>query len=250
MIKCSAKSVPTWHTLLGMRRIQYNFFERQLWPVLVTCTLLARYLPLLAVARRCSCSYPQGSVACEYSMQEGARTAVHPRVLRLPVNEPGNVGPTKTIFFRYSAGQIRDVITPSHVAFLLATFFASASAPATFPETGTPQYWIERILPRTRANRPIMFCIAASWGAIFAGIYEALQGEILARIDSCTRIVLSTGLCLCIRCIGGMFCHRCGKPGHLVSSCTQDIFTPWKEITFRCVCCRELGGVALEPVEF
>ena len=66
MIKCSAKSlVPTWHTLLGMRRIQTNFFERQLWPVLVTCTLLARYLPLLAVARRCSCSYPQGSMACE-----------------------------------------------------------------------------------------------------------------------------------------------------------------------------------------
>ncbi len=90
-----------------------------------------------------------------------------------------------------------------------------------------------------------MFCIAASWGAIFAGIYEALQGEILARIDSCTRIVLSTGLCLCIRCIGGMFCHRCGKPGHMVSSCPQDIFTPWKEITFRCICCRELGGVAL-----
>jgi hypothetical protein len=67
MIKCSAKSlVPTWYTLLGMRRIQNNFFERQLWPVLVTYTLLARrYLPLLAVARRCSCSYPQGSVACE-----------------------------------------------------------------------------------------------------------------------------------------------------------------------------------------
>ena len=66
MIKCSAKSlVPTWHTLLGMRRIQNNVLERQLWPVLVTCTLLARYLPLLAVARRCSCSYPQGSVACE-----------------------------------------------------------------------------------------------------------------------------------------------------------------------------------------
>ena len=66
MIKCSAKSlVPTLHTGLGMRRIQNNFFERQLWPVLVTCTLLARYLPLLAVARRCSCSYPQGSVACE-----------------------------------------------------------------------------------------------------------------------------------------------------------------------------------------
>jgi hypothetical protein len=57
MIKCSAKSlVPTWHTLLGMGRIQNNLFERQLWPVLVTCTLLARYLPLLAVARRCSCS--------------------------------------------------------------------------------------------------------------------------------------------------------------------------------------------------
>jgi hypothetical protein len=66
MIKCSAKSlVPTRHTLLGMRRILNNFFERQLWPVLVTCTLLARCLPLLAVARRCSCSYPQGSVACE-----------------------------------------------------------------------------------------------------------------------------------------------------------------------------------------
>jgi hypothetical protein len=65
MIKCSAKSlVPTWHTPLGMRRIQNNFFERQLWPVLVTCTLLARYLPLLAVARRCSCSYPQGCMAC------------------------------------------------------------------------------------------------------------------------------------------------------------------------------------------
>ena len=177
------------------------------------------------------------------AFQAGDRTAVHPRVLRLPVNEPGNVGPTKTIFFRYSAGQVRDVIT--YVAVLLATFFASTSAPATFPATGTPQYWIERILPRTRANRPILFCIAASWGAIFAGVYEALQGEIITRIDSCTRIVLSTGLCLCIRCIGGMFCHRCGKPGHLVSSCTQDIFTPWREITFRCVCCRELGGVAL-----
>lgn len=175
--------------------------------------------------------------------QEGEKIAVHPKVLRLPVNEPGTVGPTKTIFFRYGAGQTRDVIT--HVAFLLATFFASSAAPATFPATGTPQYWTDRILPRTRANRPIMFCIAASWGAIFAGIYEALQGEILARIDPCTRIVLLTGLCLCIRCIGGMFCHRCGKPGHMVSSCTQDIFTPWREITFRCVCCRELGGVAL-----
>jgi hypothetical protein len=175
--------------------------------------------------------------------QEGDKIAVHPKVLRLPVNKPGNVGPTETIFFRYSAGQVRDVIT--HVAILLATFFASAFAPATFPATGTPQYWIDRILPRTRANRPILFCIAASWGAIFAGVFEAPQGEIIARIDPCTRIMLSTGLCLCIRCIGGMFCHRCGKPGHLVSSCTQDIFTSWKEITFRCVCCRELGGVAL-----
>ena len=175
--------------------------------------------------------------------QEGDKIAVHPKVLRLPISKPGNVGPTETIFFRYSAGQVRDVIT--YVAVLLATFFASPSAPATFPETGTPQYWIDRILPRTRANRPILFCIAASWGAIFAGVYEALQGEIIGRIDTCTRIVLSTGLCLCIRCIGGMFCHRCGKPGHMVSSCTQDIFTSWKEITFRCVCCRELGGVAL-----
>ncbi len=35
MIKCSANKslVPTWHTLLGMRRIQKNFFERQLWLV-------------------------------------------------------------------------------------------------------------------------------------------------------------------------------------------------------------------------
>jgi hypothetical protein len=175
--------------------------------------------------------------------QEGDKTAVHPKVLRLPINKPGNAGPTETIFFRYSAGQVRDVIT--HVAILLATFFASAIAPATFPATGTPQYWIDRILPRTRANRPILFCIAASWGGIFAGIFEALQGEIIGRIDSCTRIVLSTGQCLCIRCIGGTFCHRCGKPGHLMSSCPQDIFTQWREITFRCVCCRELGGVAL-----
>jgi hypothetical protein len=175
--------------------------------------------------------------------QEGDKIAVHPKVLRLPFNKPGNVGPTETIFFRYSAGQVKDVIT--YVAVLLATFFASESAPATFPATGTPQYWIDRILPRTRANRPILFCIAASWGAIFAGVFEALQGEIITRIDSCTRIVLSTGLCLCIRCVGGTFCHRCGKPGHMVSSCPQDIFTPWREITFRCVCCKELGGVAL-----
>ncbi len=57
MIKCSATSkslVPTRHTLRpgfwGCGEFRPTFFERQLWPVLVlTCTLLARYLPLLAV---------------------------------------------------------------------------------------------------------------------------------------------------------------------------------------------------------
>jgi hypothetical protein len=80
MIKCSAKSlIPTWHTLrlLGMRRIQNNVFERQFGPVLVTCTLLARYkfaftcsctsLYIAAVTRRVPWPASNASTAtCEY----------------------------------------------------------------------------------------------------------------------------------------------------------------------------------------
>ncbi len=46
--------VPTWHTFWGCREL--SNFLRQLWPVLVTYTLRARYLQLVpAVARRCTC---------------------------------------------------------------------------------------------------------------------------------------------------------------------------------------------------
>ena len=39
-------------------------------------------------------------------------------------------------------------------------------------------------------------------------------------------------------------CHKCGKAGHLVLECPQNIFTPWKELTYRCPFCRSLGGIA------
>ena len=156
---------------------------------------------------------------------------------------PGRVGPWCSLSFRYALGTTAAVTT--YVALLLASFFSSAVAPQVAPEVKTTRYWTSRILARTRFGKPVRFCVAASWGAIFAGVYQALQGVILTRIDACTRIALSAGLCLCSRCLGGTLCNKCGRAGHLATDCPQDIFTLWKDLTYRCPFCRALGGVAV-----
>ena len=185
-----------------------------------------------------------GSSDSNPAFTKGDQTGVNPKpILRTPITAPGQVGPPHSLSFRYATGSVAAVIT--HVALLLSAFFSSTAAPTTSPEAGTTQYWVNRILARTRFGKPVRFVVAAPWGPLFAGVYQALQGAILHRIDSCTRIVLSAALCLCSRCLGGSMCHKCGKAGHLFHECTQDIRTPYKDITYRCPFCRKLGGIAL-----
>ena len=42
------------------------------------------------------------------------------------------------------------------------------------------------------SNKPVRVFIAVSWGQLFAGVYQVLQGATLDRIDRITRIALST----------------------------------------------------------
>ena len=84
--------------------------------------------------------------------------------------------------------------------------------------------------------------IAVTYGQLFAGVYEALQGTVLERLDRYTQIVLSAGLCLSTICLGGTFCNKCGKPGHIGKDCPQSPATPRNEITYRCPLCGELAG--------
>jgi hypothetical protein len=126
------------------------------------------------------------------------------------------------------------------VALLLATSFRSwlaADAEAT-----TYDYWMPRILVKLRMNKPIRVIIAVTYGKLFAGVYEALQGTVLERLDRYTQIVLSAGLCLSTICLGGTFCNKCGKPGHIGKDCPQSPATPRNEITYRCPRCGELAG--------
>jgi uncharacterized alkaline shock family protein YloU len=50
-----------------------------------------------------------------------------------------------------------------------------------------------RILVKLRMNKPIRVVIAVTYGRLFAGVYEALQGTVLERLDRYTQIVLSAG---------------------------------------------------------
>ena len=187
---------------------------------------------------------PGASEDLNLPFNPGDLMGVSPRpILRPPRMAPGRVGPWYSLSFRYALGTTASVTT--YVALLLANFFSSADAPQTAPEVKSTKYWTSRILARSRYGKPVRFCIATSWGAIFAGVYQALQGEVLTRIDSCTRIALSAGLCMCSRCIGGTLCNRCGKTGHVASDCPQSITTSWKDLTYRCPFCRALGGVAV-----
>ena len=106
----------------------------------------------------------------------------------------------------------------------------------------TLRYWQPRIWVKVRSNKPVRVFIAVSWGQLFAGVYQALQGVTLDRIDRITKIALSTGICLCIRCLGGLICWRCGQPGHTAAACPQNELTPFAKVSYTCIFCRKLGS--------
>jgi hypothetical protein len=132
-----------------------------------------------------------------------------PRAAMRPPADPFLPGPHRALTFRPPRGSPGDIITT--VALFLAAFFRSWLA--TDAAETTYDYWMTRILVKLRMNKPIRVVIAVTYGRLFAGVYEALQGTVLERLDRYTPIVLSAGLCLSTICLGGTFCNKCGKPG-------------------------------------
>ena len=161
-----------------------------------------------------------------------------PKAAMRPPADPFLPGPHRALTFRSPRGSPGDIITT--VALFLAAFFRSWLA--TDVEATTYDYWMPRILVKLRMNKPTRVVIAVTYGRLYAGVYEALQGTILERLDRYTQIVLSAGLCLSTICLGGTFCNKCGKPGHIGKECPQSPATPFNEITYRCPLCGALAG--------
>jgi hypothetical protein len=161
-----------------------------------------------------------------------------PRAAMRPLADPFQPGPHRALTFRSPRGSPGDIITT--VALFLAASFRSWLADDS--DATTYDYWMPRILVKLRMNKPIRVVIAVTYGRLFAGVYEALQGTVLERLDRYTQIVLSAGLCLSTICLGGTFCNKCGKPGHIGKDCPQSPATPRNEITYRCPLCGELAG--------
>ena len=158
-------------------------------------------------------------------------------VLRTQV-DPTLPGPSHTLTFRFSRGTSGEIITT--IALILAASFQPWKQSP--PEATTFDYWMPRILVKLRMNKPIRVVIAVSYGALFAGVYEALQGRVIESLDRLTQIVLSTGQNLSPVCLGGIFCNKCGQPGHIARDCVQSSTTPRNELTYRCPLCGELAG--------
>jgi hypothetical protein len=166
---------------------------------------------------------------------------VQPRhILRPPDEASGREGPHRFLAFRYSLGLPGDIITL--IAMLLARFFAEQGASLVEQAANTLQYWQPRIWVKLRSNKPVRVFIAVSWGQLFAGVYQTLQGATLDRIDKVTKIALSTGICLCIRCLGGLICWKCGWPGHTASACSQNEATPFAKVSYTCIFCGKRGS--------
>ena len=158
-------------------------------------------------------------------------------VLRLPWDSSA-AGPANSLTFRFGRGSPGDIVTT--VALHLANFFRQWLK--SNAETAEFEYWMSRVLVKVRLNKPVRVVVAATHGALFAGVYEALQHTVFERLDRLTRIALSTGLCLSTVCLGGSFCHKCGKPGHVGRECPQSTSTPRLELTYRCPLCGDLAG--------
>ena len=147
-------------------------------------------------------------------------------------------GPSHSLTFRCSRGAPGEIITV--IALRLAGFFQSWNQSPS--EATSYDYWMPRILVKLRSNRPIRVVIAVSYGALFVGVYEALQGEVIDNLDRLTQVALSTGQNLSPVCLGGIFCNKCGQPGHIARDCPQSPITPRNELTYRCPMCGELAG--------
>ena len=149
-------------------------------------------------------------------------------------------GPSHSLTFRCYRGAPGEIITV--IALRLAGFFQSWNQSP--PEATSYDYWMPRILVKLRSNRPIRVVIAVSYGALFVGVYEALQGEVIDNLDRLTQVALSTGQNLSPVCLGGIFCNKCGQPGHIARDCPQSSTTPRNELTYRCPMCAsgELAG--------
>jgi hypothetical protein len=165
---------------------------------------------------------------------------VQPRHILRPPEEPGHEGPHRFLGFKYSLGLPGDIVTI--VALMLSSFFTTLGSGLLDQAAATLLYWQPRIWVKTRSNKPVRVFIAVSWGQLFAGVYQVLQGATLDRIDRITRIALSTGICLCIRCLGGLICWKCGRPGHTASACTQNELTPFAKVSYTCIFCGKLGS--------
>jgi hypothetical protein len=165
---------------------------------------------------------------------------IQPRQILRPSEDPGHEGPHRFLGFKYSLGLPGDIVTI--VALMLASFFATLGSDLLEKSVATLHYWQPRIWVKTRSNKPVRVFIAVSWGQLFAGVYQALQGATLVRIDKITRIALSTGICLCIRCLGGLICWKCGRPGHTATACTQNELTPFAKVSYTCIFCGKLGS--------
>ena len=165
---------------------------------------------------------------------------IQPRQILRPADDSaGHEGPHRFLAFRYSLGLAGDIVTL--VAMRLAGFFGGLTG-LVEQAAKTLQYWQPRIWVKARSNKPVRVFIAVSWGQLFAGVYQALQGVTLDRIDRITKIALSTGICLCIRCLGGLICWRCGRPGHAAATCPQNEFTPYAKVSYTCIFCGDVGS--------
>ena len=161
-----------------------------------------------------------------------------PRTALRLLADPSQAGPARSLTFRFARGSPGDIVTT--VALILSAFFRSWLNGSA--EAAQYDYWMPRILVKLRMSKPIRVVVAVTYGILFAGVFEALQGVVLERLDRFTQIVLSTGLCLSTVCLGGSFCNKCGKPGHVGKDCPQSSTTPRIELTYRCPLCGDLAG--------